>query len=73
MKEDLRHDHDFPARDVVFLEESTKDAFGLAVGIRVCDVEGVDSTVVGVLHYWEGFFEGDDPWLPAGVAVGHAS
>lgn len=73
IEEDLGHDHDFGAGNVVFLEEGTDDAFGLPVGVGVCYVEGVDAAVIGIFHDGEGLFEGDDPWLPGRVAIGHAS
>lgn len=46
--EELGHDDDFFPGNVVDLGGLTEDAFGLAVGVRIGGIEGVDSVIEAI-------------------------
>ena len=53
---ELGHDDDFVARDVVLLQGLADNHFGLAVGIHVGGIPGVQSHIVGGLEERQGLF-----------------
>merc|ERR1711974_273973 len=48
-EEDLGHDDDAFARNVVLLERLADDLLRLAVAVDICRVPGVDAALVGVV------------------------
>lgn len=71
--EQLRHDDNLIARDLVLLQEGAEDLLRASIRVGIGNIKGVDPGVIGVLEDWKGFFLLEHPGLPILVAVGHAT